>query len=83
MSGAKDGYGVLDDISRGEKYMGKWSNGVKSGPGCVVTHDGVYYEGSFSASHGGKMVGRGLAIFEDNAVYEGGFADTGLFRYGH
>ena len=56
--GQKHGYGVQDDIGRGEKYMGMWANGVKAGPGCVVTLDGVYYEGTFSAAHGGKMVGR-------------------------
>ena len=57
-AGQKHGYGVLDDIGRGEKYMGMWANGVKAGQGCVVTLDGVYYEGTFSATHGGKMVGR-------------------------
>ena len=46
-----------DDIVSGEKYMGMWSNDMKSGPGCVVTLDGVYYEGTFSH---GKMTGRGL-----------------------
>ena len=30
--------------------MGKWSNDMKNGPGCVVTLDGVYYEGTFSHS---------------------------------
>jgi amyotrophic lateral sclerosis 2 protein len=55
--GFRNGYGVLDDIVAGEKYMGMWCNDMKSGSGCVVTLDGVYYEGTFSH---GKMTGRGL-----------------------
>ena len=46
----KCGYGVLDDIIVGEKFMGMWNNDMKNGPGCVVTLDGVYYEGTFSHS---------------------------------
>ena len=56
-TGLKHGYGVLDDIVSGEKFMGMWTNDMKSGAGCVVTVDGVYYEGMFSH---GKMTGRGL-----------------------
>ncbi len=74
--GVRCGYGVLDDILTGEKYMGMWSGDMKSGPGCVVTLDGVYYEGTFSHN---KMSGPGLMIFEDDAVYEGNFADAGVF----
>ena len=55
VNGAKSGYGVADDIVSAEKYMGMWSNDLKSGRGCVVTLDGVYYEGNFSH---GKMTGR-------------------------
>ena len=49
-NGVKCGYGVLDDIIAGEKFMGMWNNDMKNGPGCVVTLDGVYYEGTFSHS---------------------------------
>lgn len=43
----KNGYGVLDNIPKGEKYMGMWQDDLKHGKGLVVTIDGVYYEGSF------------------------------------
>ena len=73
----KSGYGVLDDIKAGEKYMGMWSNDMKNGQGCVVTFDGLYYEGIFCQN---KMSGRGLMLFEDETMYEGQFADTGVFN---
>ncbi len=76
VGGARQGYGVSDDIVSGEKYMGMWAGDVKSGPGCVVSLDGVYYEGTFSH---GKMAGRGLMLFEDETSYEGNFADAGVF----
>ena len=59
VNGAKSGYGVADDIVSAEKYMGMWSNDLKSGRGCVVTLDGVYYEGNFSH---GKMTGRSVSF---------------------
>ena len=73
-NGSKNGYGVLDDILSGEKYMGMWYNDMKCGSGCVVTVDGVYYEGTFAHN---KMTGRGLMIFEDDTVYDGNLADAG------
>ena len=77
--GLRHGYGVSDDIISGEKYMGMWMNDMKNGPGCVVTLDGVYYEGSFNHN---KMTGKGLMLFEDETSYEGHFADAGVFS-GH
>ena len=74
--GVKCGYGVMDDIISGEKYMGMWNNDMKNGPGCAVTLDGVYYEGTFSHN---KMSGKGLMMFEDETIYEGHFADVGVF----
>ena len=56
--------------------MGFWNNDMKNGPGCVVTLDGVYYEGTFSHN---KMTGRGIMMFEDETTYEGNFADAGVF----
>ena len=53
-----------------------WNQDMKSGLGCVVTIDGVYYEGTFSHN---KMSGKGLMMFEDETIYEGNFADTGVF----
>ena len=74
VNGLRNGYGVLDDIIAGEKYMGMWSNDMKCGAGCVVTLDGVYYEGTFAQN---KMIGQGLMIFEDDTTYHGHLADAG------
>jgi hypothetical protein len=60
-NGARSGYGVSDDIVSGEKYMGLWASDMKTGHGCVVTLDGVYYEGNF---YHNKMTGKGLMLFE-------------------
>ncbi|XP_077997959.1 alsin-like isoform X2 [Glandiceps talaboti] len=65
------GYGVVDDINRGEKYMGMWQDDYRHGNGLVVTLDGVYYEGTFSHN---KLTGVGLLITEDGTSYEGELA---------
>jgi amyotrophic lateral sclerosis 2 protein len=40
------GYGVLDDIAKGEKYMGMWGgDSLRHGRGIMVTIDGIYFEG--------------------------------------
>ncbi|XP_067686605.1 alsin-like isoform X2 [Haliotis asinina] len=67
----RHGYGVQDDILRGEKYMGMWNDDVRHGKGIVVTLDGMYFEGTFSAN---KLTGFGLMLTEDNSCYEGQFA---------
>ena len=36
---------------RHEKYLGMWSDGVKSGPGMFVTSTGSYGEAIFSAGN--------------------------------
>lgn len=46
--GNKNGYGVLDDIVTGEKYLGNWNDNKKHGNGIIVTSDGIYYEGVFN-----------------------------------
>uniref|UniRef100_A0A3B4GTN4 Alsin Rho guanine nucleotide exchange factor ALS2 n=1 Tax=Pundamilia nyererei TaxID=303518 RepID=A0A3B4GTN4_9CICH len=43
----KTGYGVFDDITKGEKYMGMWQDHQRQGTGVVVTQFGLYYEGAF------------------------------------
>ncbi|XP_025944050.1 alsin isoform X3 [Apteryx rowi] len=69
----KNGYGVFDDITRGEKYMGMWQDDLCQGNGVVVTQFGLYYEGAFSTN---KMMGTGILLSEDDTVYEGEFADN-------
>ncbi|KAM9305608.1 alsin [Gastrophryne carolinensis] len=68
----KTGYGVFDDITRGEKYMGMWQDDLRQGNGLVVTQFGLYYEGAFSLN---KMMGSGVLLSEDDTVYEGEFSD--------
>ncbi|XP_028924631.1 alsin isoform X2 [Ornithorhynchus anatinus] len=68
----KAGYGVFDDITRGEKYMGMWQDDMCEGNGVVVTQFGLYYEGAFSLN---KMMGTGILLSEDDTVYEGEFSD--------
>ncbi|NXP08937.1 ALS2 protein, partial [Thinocorus orbignyianus] len=69
----KSGYGVFDDITRGEKYMGMWQDDLCQGSGVVVTQFGLYYEGAFSTN---KMMGTGILLSEDDTVYEGEFSDN-------
>ncbi|NWZ19459.1 ALS2 protein, partial [Asarcornis scutulata] len=69
----KSGYGVFDDITRGEKYMGMWQDDLCQGNGVVVTQFGLYYEGAFSTN---KMMGTGILLSEDDTVYEGEFSDN-------
>ncbi|CAI9597432.1 unnamed protein product [Staurois parvus] len=68
----KTGYGVFDDITRGEKYMGMWQDDLRQGNGLVVTQFGLYHEGAFSVN---KMMGCGVLLSEDDTVYEGEFSD--------
>ncbi|XP_062972239.1 alsin [Elgaria multicarinata webbii] len=69
----KTGYGVFDDITRGEKYMGMWQDDLCQGNGVVVTQFGLYYEGAFNNK---KMMGTGVLLSEDDTVYEGEFSDN-------
>ncbi|KAM9828663.1 alsin isoform 1-T1 [Syngnathus typhle] len=68
----KTGYGVFDDITKGEKYIGMWQDNVRQGNGVVVTQFGLYYEGSFKDN---KMTGSGILLSEDDTTYEGEFSD--------
>ncbi|XP_067007576.2 alsin [Anabrus simplex] len=76
VAGIKQGYGVMDDIITGEKYLGSWSNNLKNGCGLIVTLDGIYYEGIFQQ---GVLTGRGVMVFEDGTHYEGEFRGAGVF----
>ncbi|ESO94409.1 hypothetical protein LOTGIDRAFT_145057, partial [Lottia gigantea] len=66
----RHGYGVQDDILKGEKYMGMWQDDYCNGKGVVVTLDGMYFEGNFVY---GKLTGFGLMLTDDNSCYEGEF----------
>uniref|UniRef100_A0A3Q3EHK0 Alsin Rho guanine nucleotide exchange factor ALS2 b n=1 Tax=Labrus bergylta TaxID=56723 RepID=A0A3Q3EHK0_9LABR len=68
----KTGYGVFDDITKGEKYMGMWQEHQRQGTGVVVTQFGLYYEGAFKDN---KMMGTGVLLSEDDTTYEGEFSD--------
>ncbi|XP_013856612.1 alsin isoform X2 [Austrofundulus limnaeus] len=68
----KTGYGVFDDITKGEKYMGMWQEHQRQGTGVVVTQFGLYYEGAFKDN---KMMGTGVLLSEDDTTYEGDFSD--------
>uniref|UniRef100_A0A8C2ZHE2 Alsin Rho guanine nucleotide exchange factor ALS2 n=1 Tax=Cyclopterus lumpus TaxID=8103 RepID=A0A8C2ZHE2_CYCLU len=68
----KTGYGVYDDIMRGEKYMGLWSDEQRHGSAVVVTQYGLYYEGIFRDN---KMCGPGLLVSDDDTALHGEFSD--------
>ncbi|XP_056156900.1 alsin [Lampris incognitus] len=68
----KTGYGVFDDITKGEKYMGMWLDHMRQGTGVVVTQFGLYYEGAFKDN---KMMGTGVLVSEDDTTYEGEFSE--------
>ncbi|XP_068185150.1 alsin-like isoform X2 [Antennarius striatus] len=73
----KTGYGVYDDISRGEKYMGQWLDEQRHGNAVVVTQYGVYYEGTFRDN---KMSGPGLVVSDDDTALHGEFSDDWIIN---
>ncbi|XP_062861557.1 alsin isoform X3 [Trichomycterus rosablanca] len=68
----KTGYGIFDDITKGEKYMGMWQDDQRQGTGVVVTQFGLYFEGQFNNN---KMTGTGLLFSDDDTAFEGEFSD--------
>ncbi|XP_057708609.1 alsin-like isoform X2 [Corythoichthys intestinalis] len=64
----RTGYGVCDDITRGEKYMGMWLDDERHGSAVVVTQYGMYYEGNFREN---KMSGPGLLVSDDDTAFHG------------
>ncbi|KAM3608464.1 uncharacterized protein V6R79_026113 [Siganus canaliculatus] len=68
----KSGYGVYDDITKGEKYMGLWLDEQRHGNAVVVTQYGVYFEGTFKDN---KMSGPGLLVSDDDTILHGEFSD--------
>lgn len=75
IASSKSGYGVMDDITAGEKYLGNWCDNKKHGNGLIVTSEGVYYEGTFNQD---MLTGFGLMILKDGTYYEGEFKGVGL-----
>ncbi|XP_066262072.1 alsin [Euwallacea similis] len=73
--GKKSGYGVMDDIATGKKYLGHWSDCKRQGSGLIVTTEGTYYEGNF---HNDSLSGHGVMVLDDGTHYEGDFKGTGL-----
>ncbi|XP_061189160.1 alsin-like isoform X2 [Saccostrea echinata] len=71
VSDKKQGYGIMDDVMKGEKYMGLWQEDIRQGGGIVVTLDGMYFEGNFTQD---KLTGYGLMLTYDTSTYEGEFA---------
>ena len=43
----------------GEKYMGMWQDDGKHGSGCIVSLDGMYFEGNFVQN---KMMVRSVSL---------------------
>uniref|UniRef100_A0A671K609 Alsin-like n=1 Tax=Sinocyclocheilus anshuiensis TaxID=1608454 RepID=A0A671K609_9TELE len=72
VQGKRTGYGVCDDFSRGEKYMGMWLDDQRHGDGVVITQFGLYYEGNFCNN---KMMGNGTLLCDDDTVFEGEFSE--------
>ncbi|XP_076849884.1 alsin isoform X3 [Brachyhypopomus gauderio] len=72
LSDKKAGYGIFDDITKGEKYMGMWLEDQRQGSGVVVTQFGLYYEGAFGNN---KMMGPGLLLCDDDTAFEGEFSE--------
>ncbi|XP_067111205.1 alsin isoform X2 [Osmerus mordax] len=73
----RTGYGVFDDITKGEKYMGMWLEDQRQGSAVVVTQFGLYYEGTFSNN---KMTGTGLLVVDDDTSFQGEFSDDWILN---
>ncbi|KAI4874071.1 hypothetical protein NFI96_018475, partial [Prochilodus magdalenae] len=73
----KNGYGVFEDMTKGEKYMGMWLEDLRQGNGVVVTQFGLYFEGEFSNN---KMMGNGLLLCEDDTAFEGEFSEDWMLN---
>ncbi|XP_017042362.1 alsin homolog [Drosophila ficusphila] len=64
----RSGYGVIEDLVSGDKYMGMFADNKRSGIGSCITNRGDYFEGNFS---GDDLMGSGVAVFENDYYYEG------------
>ncbi|XP_068148761.1 alsin homolog [Drosophila tropicalis] len=64
----RSGYGVMEDLISGDKYMGMFVDNKRSGIGCCITNRGDYFEGIFAND---DLTGNGVAVFENDYFYEG------------
>ncbi|CAD7005165.1 unnamed protein product [Ceratitis capitata] len=65
---SKCGYGIMDDMSTGDKYMGMFADNKRVGAGICITMKGNYFEGFFSND---ELAGTGIAVLENDLYYEG------------
>ncbi|XP_053954375.1 alsin homolog isoform X1 [Anastrepha ludens] len=65
---AKCGYGILDDMLTGDKYMGMFADNKRVGAGICITMNGDYFEGLFAND---ELAGNGIAVLERDYYYEG------------
>ncbi|KAL7731427.1 hypothetical protein ACLKA6_010584 [Drosophila palustris] len=68
MANTRSGYGVMEDLNSGDKYMGMFVDNKRSGTGSCITNRGDYFEGNFAAD---DLTGSGVAVFENDYYYEG------------
>ncbi|KAM5157645.1 ALS2 C-terminal-like protein [Mantella aurantiaca] len=68
----RTGYGVWESSEKGERYIGRWQDNRRHGPGIVIFHTSCCYQGIFNSN---KLVGPGVLITEDGTVYEGEFTE--------
>ncbi|XP_055907904.1 alsin homolog [Eupeodes corollae] len=64
----KCGYGILDDMVSGDKYMGMFVDNKRVGAGTCITMTGDYFEGIFVND---ELMGQGIAVFENDYYFEG------------
>uniref|UniRef100_A0A1B0GA97 VPS9 domain-containing protein n=1 Tax=Glossina morsitans morsitans TaxID=37546 RepID=A0A1B0GA97_GLOMM len=64
----KSGYGVLDYIICGDKYMGSFADNKRCGDGIYITSNGDYFEGAFVND---ELTGKCSALFQNHSFYEG------------
>ena len=59
--------------ANGEKYVGGWLNGKKSGKGIVIYKDASKFVGQYRA---GKRNGHGVFMYSNGDKYFGTFVDS-------
>ncbi|KAH8388833.1 hypothetical protein KR215_001908, partial [Drosophila sulfurigaster] len=68
MANTRSGYGVMEDLLSGDKYMGMFADNKRCGIGSCITNRGDYFEGNFASD---DLTGNGVAVFENDYYYEG------------